>query len=98
MTVHVKIRPPVYEARQYDPESPESTAAALTAWILSAGPSSEVAVVADAQGFSITTSTDVDGSATVTGVVGHWIVLGRNGYYPEAFTPDDLSATFEVVP
>lgn len=97
MAVHLVNRPPTFEGRLYQPGSEEVTAEALTAWINSYGSEATVDVTADEQGFSITVYTDLDGTSTATGGPGDWLVLGRNGYYPEVFTPAELDIWFQVV-
>jgi hypothetical protein len=96
MTVFMKDRQPIHQARKYDPSANtyESSAASLSAWIEGAT-GMETSVTADSQGFSFTYTSD--GTYTKTGGTGDWIVL-VGGSDPEVFDDATFQGRFVVIP
>ena len=94
MTIYLKSREPIHQARQYDPAWSESQPHSLEAWIQGAVPSSvplDITVTADSTGFTIVVDTGVDGIQTATGGVGDWIVMHHGSLYPTVVSPADLA-------
>lgn len=96
MTVYLHDRRPVHQARKYDPALQESSADQLEGWIQGEVPGAQVTATVDSQGFSITTVTVIDGSKTIAGVPGDWIMVPHGGGSPIALADDDIQRYYEV--
>lgn len=95
MTTYLYERRTVHQARQYRPTHSESSATSLTGWIEGAVHNAQVTATVNATSFSITTVTDVDGSETITGAPGDWIVI-TPGNSPRVISDDGLLDGFEI--
>lgn len=87
----------VVQARQYrSPYEQEFQAVAISGWVASVNPGYSVTnFSSDAQGFSITIDADVDGTYTLTGEVGDWLVVAPSTI--EKLTTDDIVRRYESI-
>lgn len=97
MTIYLKTREPIHQARQYQPSvGYESSAESLEAWVtaLALSTPAYVTVTADSTGFSIEIDTDGFGIYTVEGVVGDWIVMEEGAAAPKSVKASDLRRVY----